>query len=102
MLICALGSTADAFFIPQLNYLSALLRLPPDVAGITLLAFGNGAPDVFTAIAVARETDFPLLLSDILGGAVFTATVVLGEQKRSCPRATMDNCLPPGQPVAFK
>jgi len=78
ILICALGSTADVFFIPQLNYLSALLHLPPDVAGITLLALGNGAPDVFTAVAVARETDFPLFLSDVLGGSVFTITVVLG------------------------
>ena len=54
MLLLALGSTADNFLMPQLNYLSELLRLRPDVAGVTLLAFGNGAPDVFTAIA--RET----------------------------------------------
>ena len=78
VLISGLGSTADVFFIPQLNYLSALLRLSPDVAGITLLALGNGAPDVFTAIAVAHSADFPLLLSDLLGGSVFIATVVLG------------------------
>ena len=55
MLLLALGSTADNFLMPQLNYLSELLRLRPDVAGVTLLAFGNGAPDVFSAIAVARQ-----------------------------------------------
>ena len=76
--ICCLGSTADLFFIPQLTLLSELLVLPPDVAGITLLAFGNGAPDVFTAVAVANRADFPLLLSDLLGGSVFITTVVLG------------------------
>lgn len=97
VLICALGSTADVFFIPQLNYLSALLRLPPDVAGITLLALGNGAPDVFTAVAVARETDFPLLLSDMLGGSVFTATVVLG----AVPAAASLGCLRTRRPILF-
>jgi hypothetical protein len=46
VLLMALGSTADNFLMPQLHYLSELLRLSPDVAGVTLLAIGNGAPDV--------------------------------------------------------
>ena len=73
MLLLALGSTADNFLMPQLNYLSELLRLRPDVAGVTLLAFGNGAPDVFSAIAVAtgntnKKLDLSFMLSDIVGG----------------------------------
>ena len=44
MLLLALGSTADAFLMPQLDYISNLLRLSPDVAGVTFLALGNGAP----------------------------------------------------------
>ena len=75
VLIYALGTTADGFLIPQLAYLSTLLKLSPDVAGVTLLALGNGAPDVFTGIAVATQRgetlDFSLLLSDIVGGSVF-------------------------------
>ena len=75
VLIYALGTTADSFLIPQLAYLSTLLKLSPDVAGVTLLALGNGAPDVFTGIAVATQRgetlDFSLLLSDIVGGSVF-------------------------------
>ena len=67
ILIYALGTTADVYLIPQLNYLSAFLKLSPDVAGVTLLAFGNGAPDVFTGIAVATHSDekmdFSLLIS---------------------------------------
>ena len=41
VLIYALGTTADVFLIPQLTYLSTLLNLSPDVAGVTLLALGN-------------------------------------------------------------
>jgi sodium/potassium/calcium exchanger 6 len=81
IIIYALGTTADSYLIPQLNYLSALLKLSPDVAGVTLLAFGNGAPDVFTGIAVATQSedmDFSLLLSDLVGGSVFIMTVVVG------------------------
>jgi solute carrier family 24 (sodium/potassium/calcium exchanger), member 6 len=44
MFMLALCSTADTFLVPQLNYISDLLKLKPDVAGVTLLAFGNGAP----------------------------------------------------------
>lgn len=55
MLLSALGSTADNFLMPQLNFLARLFRLSPDVAGVTLLAVGNAAPDVFSAIAVATS-----------------------------------------------
>ena len=73
MLLIALGSTADNFLMPQLQILSDLLRLSPDVAGVTLLAIGNGAPDVFSAIAVAtsnlgQKMDLSFMLSDIIGG----------------------------------
>jgi hypothetical protein len=76
-----LATTADNFFIPQLETLSKYLKLSPDVAGITLLALGNGAPDVFAAKAALSggdESDFPLMLSDLLGASVFISTVVLG------------------------
>lgn len=73
MLLMALGSTADNFLMPQLHYLSEMLKLSPDVAGVTLLAMGNGAPDVFSAIAVATanvntKMDLSFMLSDIVGG----------------------------------
>ena len=81
VIIYVRGTTADYYLVPQLNYLSALLKLSPDVAGVTLLAFGNGAPDVFTGIAVAtqsEEMDLSLLLSDLVGGSLFIMTVVIG------------------------
>jgi Sodium/calcium exchanger protein len=33
------------------QYISERLQLPPDIAGVTLLAFASGAPDIFTQIA---------------------------------------------------
>ena len=86
-LLAALGSTADNFLMPQLTFLSKLLRLSPDVAGVTLLAIGNAAPDVFSAIAVAtsdlsssssKPLDLSFMMSDIIGGTLFIMTVVVG------------------------
>ncbi|KAK7242732.1 Wnt/PCP co-receptor [Aureococcus anophagefferens] len=55
------------------------LRLSDDVAGATLMALGNGAPDVFTAWnAIQNAADFPLVLAELLGASIFITTVVLG------------------------
>ncbi len=48
LLVSLLATTADRHFVPPLTAMSAKLQLSPAVAGITLLAVGNGAPDVFT------------------------------------------------------
>jgi sodium/potassium/calcium exchanger 6 len=42
LLISLLATTADCYFVPQLEALSGYLQLSPEVAGITLLALGNG------------------------------------------------------------
>jgi hypothetical protein len=78
-LISLLATTADYFFVPPLNLLAQKLRLSPSVAGITLLAIGNGAPDVFTAYAALdKADDLSLELSALLGASIFILTVVLG------------------------
>eukprot|EP00731_Ephydatia_muelleri_P028400 Em0020g44a len=78
-LISLLATTARNFFVPPLDVLSEKLRLSPSIAGITLLALGNGAPDIFTAVAALNgPDDFALLLSGLIGASVFISTVVLG------------------------
>ena len=50
-----LATVAERFFCPALENVAAALRLPEDVAGATLLSFGNGAPDVFAQIAALSQ-----------------------------------------------
>jgi sodium/potassium/calcium exchanger 6 len=80
LVLSVLASTADNFLVVQLETLSDYLHLSPEVAGVTLLAFGNGAPDIFAAkeSLSGKTSDFPLLLGNVLGGSVFISTVVLG------------------------
>lgn len=63
-----LNSTAEHFFLPPLMYWSEFLGLRPDVAGATIVAFGNGCPDFFAMMAALTEADdVPLALSEQLG-----------------------------------
>lgn len=57
------------------------MKLSQNVAGVTFLAFGNGAPDVFSAIAAisnAKDGDAGLAFGALFGAGVFVSTVVAG------------------------
>ncbi|GBF97359.1 Ca2+:cation antiporter family [Raphidocelis subcapitata] len=72
-------TAAERFFCPALEYIADRLKLPPAVAGATLLSFGNGAPDVFTMLAAVKQMDLPAIgmaLSEPVGGGLFTSNVV--------------------------
>lgn len=74
-----LGSTADAYLSPALEAISDKLRCSESLAGVTLLALGNGAPDVFASIS-AGGTDtssINLQVAALTGSALFITTVVM-------------------------
>lgn len=53
-------------FCPALAALAKAMRMSENLAGVTLLAFGNGSPDIFTALA-DFEGDTELLYSELFG-----------------------------------
>ena len=52
-----LGDTAEEFFCPVVRKVAKVLQLSPNTAGVTLLALGNGAPDVFASLAAFSSGD---------------------------------------------
>eukprot|EP00742_Colponemidia_sp_Colp-10_P006777 GILJ01007263.1.p1 GENE.GILJ01007263.1~~GILJ01007263.1.p1 ORF type:complete len:707 (+),score=90.58 GILJ01007263.1:33-2123(+) len=73
-----LGDTAEDYFSPTLATLSNILGMSPNLAGITFLAFGNGAPDCFSSIASFASGNEKIGLGAIVGAGVFVTTVVTG------------------------
>uniref|UniRef100_A0A6I8QFA9 Solute carrier family 8 (sodium/lithium/calcium exchanger), member B1 n=1 Tax=Xenopus tropicalis TaxID=8364 RepID=A0A6I8QFA9_XENTR len=78
-LFIILAVTAEKFFCPNLSAISRILRLSHNVAGVTFLAFGNGAPDVFSAVAAFSDSRTAgLAIGALFGAGVFVTTVVAG------------------------
>lgn len=79
-LFAALATTAERFFVPALKNVSRALRLSDDIAGATLLSFGNGAPDIFAQIAALSHRDaaesLALAVGAVTGAGTFIASFV--------------------------
>lgn len=78
--------TAADYFSPTLGLVSDKLNLAYDIAGVTFLAFGNGAPDFFSLLAsVSGGINILVAMGALLGGEVFISTVVVGCIAYTCP-----------------
>ncbi|XP_034727674.1 mitochondrial sodium/calcium exchanger protein isoform X1 [Etheostoma cragini] len=78
-LFIILGLAASKFFCPNLSAISTSLHLTHNVAGVTFLALGNGAPDVFSAMAAfSHPHTAGLAVGALFGAGIFVTTVVAG------------------------
>ncbi|GMK54472.1 hypothetical protein CspeluHIS016_0110580 [Cutaneotrichosporon spelunceum] len=77
-LFCSISITASDFFCPNLASMAAYMGLSETTAGVTLLAFGNGSPDVFSTFVAMREGTFGLAAGELIGAATFITSIVVG------------------------
>ncbi|XP_016496449.1 cation/calcium exchanger 5-like [Nicotiana tabacum] len=70
--------TAQDYFSVVVTKLSSHLRLSPSMGAVTLLALGNGAPDVFASVAAVRGGQARTGFGAILSAGTFVSAFVVG------------------------
>lgn len=68
---------ASFSFCPALAVISKKLKMSENLAGVTLLAFGNGSPDIFASLA-NFSGDTELMYSELMGAALFVTGFIAG------------------------
>ena len=74
-----LSFTADEFLSPSLQQISKTFKLSESLAGVTLLAFGGGAPDVFASLSASKGGDLEgieMAIAVLLGSSLFIQSVI--------------------------
>ncbi|CAN0914281.1 Cation/calcium exchanger 5 [Linum grandiflorum] len=70
--------TAQSHFSVVTTKLATHLNLSPSMGGVTLLALGNGAPDVFASLAAVRSGQYRTGFGAILSAGTFVSAFVVG------------------------
>jgi len=78
VLFIALAVSADDYFCPSIEIISKVLRLSQNIAGVTIMALGNGAPDIFSSLAGIGQDRPELVFGELFGAGVFLTTCVAG------------------------
>lgn len=78
ILFTTLGITASDFLCPNLDTISKFFKMSESLAGVTLLALGNGSPDVFSTLEAMKIDSANLAIGELCGAALFITGVVVG------------------------
>ncbi|KAJ3373144.1 hypothetical protein GGF31_001132 [Allomyces arbusculus] len=78
LLFATLGTAASEFFCPNLSTIAQHFEMSESLAGVTLLAFGNGSPDLVSTFSALTSGAGGLALGELVGAAAFITTMVFG------------------------
>jgi len=75
-----ISTTSSEYLSTSLTIISETLNFSQNLAGITFLAMGNGAPDIISSIVASgiktKDRNMDFSLSALLGGSVLITTLV--------------------------
>ena len=79
ILFFILSSTSDIFLSSAITKIIEILNINQNIATVTLLAFGNGAPDVIASLVASAEPEgISFSISSLIGTGLFITSFVLG------------------------
>ena len=79
ILFFILSSTSDIFLSTAITKIVETFKINQNVAAVTLLAFGNGAPDVISSLVASEEEEgISFSISSLIGSGMFVTSFVLG------------------------
>jgi sodium/potassium/calcium exchanger 6 len=79
ILFFILSSTSDIFLSTAITKIVETFDINQNIAAVTLLAFGNGAPDVISSLVASSEVEgLSFSISSLLGTGMFITSFVLG------------------------
>ena len=74
-LLLVMATVCNTFLVPAVEWAAAAARIPPPLAGVTLLAVAAGAPDLATAVAAVLAGDSAGPVDGGLAAAVAVGSV---------------------------
>ncbi|MGO4887566.1 calcium/sodium antiporter [Anaerobacillus sp. MEB173] len=65
-------------FVDGASSIAGLLRIPPLLVGLTIVAFGTSSPEATVSIIAAVEGSSGVSLGNVIGSNIFNITLVIG------------------------
>lgn len=66
------------WFVEGASNIAGLLRVPPILVGLTIVAFGTSSPEATVSIIAALEGSADVALGNVIGSNIFNITLVVG------------------------
>lgn len=66
------------YFVEGASNIATMLRVPPLLVGLTIVAFGTSSPEATVSIIAALEGNSDVSLGNVIGSNIFNITLVVG------------------------
>ena len=89
------------YFVKGASNISALLRVPPILVGLTIVSFGTSSPEATVSIIAALNGNDDVSLGNVLGSNLFNTLFVLGVTAFIAPLIVKSQTLRKEIPFSF-
>ncbi|MFD0960259.1 calcium/sodium antiporter [Paenibacillus chungangensis] len=66
------------YFVEGSSNIASLMKVPPMIIGLTIVAFGTGSPEATVSIIAALNGSAGVSVGNVIGSNVFNTTLVIG------------------------